>query len=63
MIDIIDDVDTVDFISGNGKLTVQGENFVLTRCASTLSRAKNKLYDDLSEINFDGIKYRKDVCR
>ena len=55
-------VDNVDFISGNGKLTVQGENFVLTRCASTLSRAKNKLYDDLSEINFDGIKYRKDVC-
>ena len=23
---------------------------------------KNKLYDDLSEIDFDGIKYRKDVC-
>ncbi len=61
-LDMIDDVDNVDFISGNGKLTVQGENFVLTRCASTLSRAKNKLYDDLSEINFDGIKYRKDVC-
>ena len=61
-LDMIEDVDDIDFISGNGKFTVQGENFVLTRCASTLSRAKNKLYDDLSEIDFDGIKYRKDIC-
>lgn len=61
-LDLIDDVEDIDYVSGNGKLTVQGENFVLTRCASTLSRAKNKLYDDLSEIDFDGIKYRKDIC-
>ncbi len=58
----IDDIETVDFILGNINSTVQGENFVLTRSASTLTRAKSKLYEDLSEISFDGIKYRKDIC-
>ena len=62
-LDLIDDIENVDFITGDGKSTIQGENFVLTRCASTLSRAKNRLYEDLSEIYFDGIKYRKDICQ
>ena len=62
-LDLIDDSENLDFIQYNKKQTVQGENFVLTCCASTLSRAKNKLYDNLSEISFDGIKYRKDICQ
>ncbi|MBO6087201.1 hypothetical protein J6P92_02510 [bacterium] len=43
-------------------LTVKGKNFVLTNTASTLSRARKHLYDDLSCIKFDGIKYRTDIC-
>lgn len=62
----IDDIENVDFInykSQGGRVgTVKGENFVLTRSASTITRAKNYLYEDLEQINFDGIKYRKDIC-
>jgi len=43
-------------------LTKYGKNFVITATASTLSRARKFLYDDLSMINFDGIKYRTDIC-
>ena len=42
--------------------TVIGKNLVLTKTASTLTRARKYLYEDLSMINFDGIKYRKDIC-
>lgn len=42
--------------------TVSGKNFVLTSTARTLSRARTQLYDDLEQIKFDGIKYRKDIC-
>ena len=62
-LNLIDDVDNIDFIQWNKNTTLQGENFVLTRSASTLTRAKNMLYDDLAEITFDGIKYRKDICQ
>ena len=37
----------------------KGAVFSLTRSASTLSRAKKYLYEDLEQITFDGIKYRK----
>ena len=60
---MIENPDDIDFISGDSVKTVQGENFVLTKSASTLSRARNLLYEDLSEIHFDGIKYRKDICQ
>lgn len=43
-------------------LTQTGKTFVLTRSASTLSRARNLLYDDLACIKFNGIHYRKDIC-
>ena len=39
-----------------------GNNFVLTSCAKTLSRAKAKLKEDLGLVLFDGMKYRKDIC-
>lgn len=65
--DMIDDIDCIDFInvkkSGDKYQTIKGQNFVITKSASTLNRAKTYLYEDLSEINFDGIKYRKDIAK
>lgn len=67
-LDMIDDIGDVDFISvrknADGTyLTDKGECFVLTRTASTLSRAKDYLYDDLNQIKFDGLRYRSDICK
>lgn len=64
----IEDFSNLDFYrikntNDNKILTRKGENFVLTRTASTLTRAKTNLYDDLSEIKFDTIKYRTDIAR
>ena len=60
-IDNIEDISNIDFIRGNLLKTQKGECFVLTRCANLLSRAKSYLYEDLEQIKFDGIKYRKDI--
>ncbi len=60
-IDNIEDISNIDFIRGNLLQTQKGECFVLTRCANLLSRAKSYLYEDLEQIKFDGIKYRKDI--
>lgn len=43
-------------------LTSKGQTFVITRTASTLSRAKTLLYEDIDTVNFDGKKYRTDIC-
>lgn len=40
-----------------------GRTLVLTRKARVLSKAKEDLYDELSLINFNGIKYRKDISK
>ena len=41
----------------------QGYNaLVVTRIAKTLSRAKQGLYEELEFINFEGKRYRKDIC-
>ena len=66
-LELAEDMNNIDFIdvkqTNDGKyLTVKGESFVLTRFASTLTRAKTYLYDDLSVINFAGMNYRKDIC-
>ena len=42
-------------------LTQKGPAFIITNLAGTLSRAKNNLYEELSQITFDGMKYRKDI--
>lgn len=67
-LDLIEDIDNIDFINvkkanNNVYLTGKGAVMTLTRSAGTLSRARTYLYEDLSEIEFDGIKYRKDLCR
>jgi len=41
--------------------TNPGRTLVLTTTARALSRALENLYDELSVINFDGMKYRKDI--
>ena len=65
-IDKVDDIDNILFCNTkrteNGDyLTGKGEEFVLTRTASTLTRAKTYLYEDLSQMKFDGMRYRKDI--
>lgn len=42
--------------------TVVGRNFVLTKTAKTLSRARQGLYEDAELIKFAGKKYRTDIC-
>lgn len=43
--------------------TIEGKNLVVTRTAKTLSRARQELYEDIDVINFDGKKYRTDICK
>lgn len=62
----IDDIDNILFKNTQKTekgefLTGKGEEFILTRSASTLTRAKSYLYDDLSQVKFDGIRFRKDI--
>lgn len=64
----LEDLDNVDFINikkanDNTYLTGKGAILSITKTASTLSRAKKYLYEDLSELKFEGIKYRKDIAR
>ena len=42
-------------------VTAGGRTIVLTSNASTLERASNKLYEAVALINFDTMKYRKDI--
>ena len=42
--------------------TVKGKSLVVTKTAKTLSRARKFLYEDVALINFDGKKYRTDIC-
>ena len=67
-LDKLDTPENLSFINvkklANGDyLTTTGANFVLTKTASTLNRARTNLYEDLAEINFDGIRYRNDICK
>lgn len=66
-LDNIEDINNVDFINSeykNGEfIAKQGAVFTLTRTSATLSRAREFLYEDLSEINFNGIQYRKDILQ
>lgn len=41
--------------------TTGGRTLVLTRTARVLSKAVSDLYEEVSAIDFDGIKYRKDI--
>lgn len=43
-------------------MTTKGKIFVITRKSATLNRAKTYLYEDLAELDFNKIEYRKDIC-
>ena len=65
-LDYIDEIENINFINikktnDNKYLTKQGKAFILTRTASTLTRAKTLMYDDINQIKFEGMKYRKDI--
>ena len=66
-LDSIEDMDNIDFNNfeySNGEyLTKQGVTFCITRTSGTLSRARDFLYEDLNEIRFNGIQYRKDILQ
>ncbi len=43
-------------------LTNKGRTLVITQSAGTLSRARELLYDNIEDIYFEGIKFRRDIC-
>ena len=43
-------------------LTSGGRTLVVTKTSSTLTRARQLLYENVDVINFKGKKYRKDIC-
>ena len=62
----LDDLEDVDLIKVKEKDGIYysqiGMNFSLTKTASTLSRAKKYLSEELEEIKFEGMKFSKDIC-
>ena len=63
----IEDINNVDFnnvdLKNDVYITKRGPLFTLTRTSATLKRAKEFLYEDLAEIDFSGIHYRKDILQ
>ena len=47
----------LEFEAANGPV------LVMTSSASSLSRARDKVYTDANDIAFSGISYRKDICK
>lgn len=66
-LELADDLDINHFNTRRNEymeyLTSGGRTVVLTRTASTLSRARELLYENVDVINFSGKKYRKDICK
>ncbi len=66
-LDLADDIDINHFNTQRNKyfeyLTSGGRSLVLTKTSSTLSRARELLYENIDVINFRGKKYRKDICK
>jgi phosphoribosylamine-glycine ligase len=40
-----------------------GSVLVLTSSSSSFSKAREKVYTEASDIEFNGISYRKDICK
>ena len=59
----LQDIDFIEPIRKDDKCySVIGANFTVTKTASTLTRAKKYLSDELEELNIPEMKYRKDIC-
>ena len=62
-LDKIEDSESIDYFS-NIEQTAKsalGHNFTLTHSNSTISRARKNVYEDLTQISFEGMHYRKDI--
>lgn len=63
--DLDDDTDVAHFNTKKNTYleyeTVGGRTLVLTRTARVLSKAIGDLYDELSFVKFEGMKYRRDI--
>ncbi len=61
-----DDVDINHFNTVKNEyfeyITSGGRAVVLTKTSSTLSRARELLYENVNVIKFSGMKYRSDIC-
>lgn len=67
-IDLLDDDICVNHFSTKRNeffeyLTTGDRAIVLTKTSSTLTRARELLYENIDVINFSGKKYRKDICK
>ena len=66
-LDLVDDTTDVGHFATSKNnyfecLTNKGRTLVVTQSASTFTRARELLYDNIGEIYFDGMKYRRDIC-
>jgi hypothetical protein len=48
---------------GQKPLTRKGKTMLITKTAATLSRACKNLYEEIDSINYEGKKFRKDICQ
>ena len=68
-LDAVDDNVIISFyptVKKNRYLEYEAENgsvIVLTVKAATLTRAVNTVYSELKEVHFNGMSYRKDICK
>ncbi len=51
----------ITYVTKKSEESFIGDNFVLTSCAKSLTRAKSILKDDIDHISFEGMKCRSDI--
>ena len=66
-LELVDDTTDINYFNTTKNkyletLTNKGRTLVLTQTASTFSRARELLYENIGAVYFDGMKYRKDIC-
>ena len=61
-----EDLSDIDFINikqnNNQYFSTIGFNYTITKTASTISRAKKYLTEEIEELNLKDAKFRKDIC-
>ena len=68
-LDLLDEDTLVSFsptVTKNRYLEYEAQTgavLVLTSIANTNSKASQKVYEEVANIDFNGIYYRKDICR
>ncbi len=66
-LEMVDDTTDVSYFNNTKNkylevLTNKGRTLVITQSAGTLARARELLYDNIEDIYFDGITFRRDIC-